>query len=87
MLDQTEQFQRVIDVQARYAEILLHKKHVVGVAVGLKKIGGQSTGQVCLVVMVDQKIFYEELDEEDRIPPEIEGICVDVQVTGFFQAQ
>lgn len=87
MADQTELIQRVMDVQTRYAEVLLQKKHVVGVAVGIKKTGGQTTNQVCLVVMVDAKMVVADLDDEDRIPPEIEGVCVDVQVTGFFQAQ
>jgi len=87
MDDQIELIQRVMDVQTRYAEVLLQKKHVIGVAVGIKKTGGQTTGQVCLVVLVDAKIVVDALDDEDRIPAEIEGICVDVQVTGFLQAQ
>ena len=87
MDDQIELIQRVMAVQARYAEVLLQKKHVIGVAVGIKKTGGQPTGQVCLVVLVDAKIVVDALDDEDRIPAEIEGICVDVQVTGFLQAQ
>ena len=78
MSEQEEQMQRVIDVQVRYAEILMQKRHVVGVAVGLKKQGNQTTDQVCLVVMVDEKILDDDLDDEDRIPSEIEGVCVDV---------
>lgn len=87
MPDQQEIMQRVTTIQARYTEILMRKKHVVGVAAGLRKRQGQITGEVCLVVMVDEKVPQDQLDKEDRIPEEIDGVCVDIQVTGAFRAQ
>ena len=87
MPDREEIMQQVTAVQARYTETLMQKKHVVGVAAGLRKRQGQITGEVCLVVMVEKKVPNDQLDEEDRIPQEIDGVCVDIQQTGVFRAQ
>jgi hypothetical protein len=78
--------QKAIDAQARYTEMLMQKPHVVGVAVGIRETEGKSTGETCLIVMVDEKVPDEELAEEDRIPTELDGVPVDVQVTGTFEA-
>jgi hypothetical protein len=87
MPDHDEHMQRVIEVQARYTEVLMKKQHVVGVAAGLRKREGQITSEICLVVMVDKKLDADDLDDEDRIPKELDGICIDVQEMGFFVAQ
>jgi hypothetical protein len=79
---------RVTDVQTRYVDMLMQKPHVIGVAVGMRKRSGflMQPPQLCLVVMVDQKVDSESLPPEDRIPTEIEGIPVDVQEMGTFTA-
>ena len=87
MPDQDEIIQRVTTIQARYTETLMQKKYVVGVAAGMRKRSGQTTGEVCLVVMVEKKVPEDQLDEEDRIPAEIDGVCVDIQEMGVFRAQ
>ena len=87
MPDHDEHMQQVVEVQARYTEILMKKRHVVGVAAGLRKREGHVTSEICLVVMVDKKMDAEDLDDDDRIPKEIDGICVDVQEMGIFVAQ
>ena len=87
MPDQDEIIQRVTTIQARYTETLMQKKYVVGVAVGMRKRSGQTTGEVCLVVMVEKKVPEDQLAEEDRIPEEIDGVRVDIQEMGVFRAQ
>lgn len=73
-------------VQERHVDQLMRKPHVVGVGVGLRCRRGEFTEDMCLVVMVDEKVPNEALAPDDRIPPEIDGVPVDVQETGTFAA-
>ena len=82
--DMTE---RAKAVQAKYEDELLMKPHVQGIAIGLAKKDGQYTGDIALVVMVDQKVPASELDAADLIPAELDGVPVDVQEMGLFSAQ
>jgi hypothetical protein len=82
------QIAHATDVQNRYADLLLSKPHVVGVAVGFAQQDGQTTRQIALVVMVDEKLPAAQLAEDDLLPSEIEGVRVDVQsMGGSFHAQ
>lgn len=74
------------EVKARHEADLLRKRNVVGLGVGRREVGGQMTDQLCLMVMVDRKVPLKELAPEDRIPSEIEGVCVDVQAVGRIKA-
>ncbi|MBZ0298293.1 MAG: hypothetical protein K8J31_01050 [Anaerolineae bacterium] len=82
-----ERTERAQAVQARHTDELMAKAHVQGVAVGLAKEAGQYTGDVAIVVMVDQKVPVDQLAPEDVIPHELEGVRVDVQEMGIFSAQ
>lgn len=77
---------RLNDVQSRYIDMLMSKHNVVGVGIGFRKQGGEIIQQPCLVVMVSEKVPDDELNPEDRIPPELEGIPVDIQEVGRFMA-
>jgi hypothetical protein len=83
---QDEQTARAMLIQNKYTDWLLRKPHVMGVGIGLAKEGGQPTNEVCLVVMVDQKVPPETLDPYDVIPPQLEGVRVDVQEIGVPSA-
>lgn len=74
------------DIQVRYAPMLMEKRHVVGVGIGLAQLQGRYTDEPALIVMVDKKVPESELDPQDRIPHEIEGVRVDVQEVGTFEA-
>lgn len=87
MSEQNEIKQKISDVQAIHAEELMNKANVVGVGIGNKKTGGVATSELCLVVMVSQKIADDQLAPEDRIPGEIAGVKTDVQEVGTFTAQ
>jgi hypothetical protein len=78
--------ERVKTVKAAYEKELLAKANVVGVGVGLRQQRGKVTDQVCIVVSVRQKVPHEQLSPHDRIPAQIEGVPVDVQVSGEIRA-
>jgi len=78
--------QRATDVQARYADALMSKPHVVGVAVGYCTRRGERRQEVGVIVMVDRKVPQDQLAPEELIPRELDGVPVDVQETGVFSA-
>jgi len=75
------------EVQAKYANELMSKPNVVGVAVGHPIQNGVRSPDVGLIVMVDHKVPADQLSANDLIPKELDGIPVDVQETGGFSAQ
>jgi hypothetical protein len=81
-----DDMKRALEVQQRYEHYLLGKPHVVGIGVGYAAEGGQPTPQVALVVMVDRKLPPEQVPPMDRIPSQLDGVRVDVQETGGFEA-
>jgi hypothetical protein len=85
-MSQNEQVERVTAVQSKYQDILMSKPNVVGVAVGVAKAEGVSTGELALVVMVDKKIPDDELALNERIPSVLDGVRVDVQEVGTLTA-
>jgi len=62
------------------------KANVVGVGIGLRSRGGERTGEVVLVVMVNRKVPQAHLAPADIIPSEIDGVPVDVQEVGEIDA-
>jgi hypothetical protein len=82
-MDPTE---KARSVKNTYQDWLMSRPHVVGVGIGLRKIGGEPTGDVAVVVMVDQKLPASQLNPEDIIPHELDGVPVDVQEVGKLRA-
>lgn len=78
---------RAKEILAVHREALMRKANVVGVGVGLKQVREEYTSTVALIVLVTHKVSVERLAAEDLIPEEIDGVPVDVQETGLFQAQ
>jgi len=79
-------YQRARSVKENYEAQLLAKANVVGVGIGMRMRGGESVGDVSLVVMVTHKLPRSQLTPEDIVPGEIEGVSVDVQEVGEFEA-
>jgi hypothetical protein len=77
-------YQHAQAVSKLVVQQLLRKQNVVGVGVGMRQRLGRRTKDVVLVVMVDRKVPLADLDPEDVIPEEIDGVPVDVQETGEF---
>lgn len=50
----------------------LHRlPNVVGTGIGLRRRGGEETGEVCIVVSVERKAPRAELRDDERVPPEL----------------
>ncbi len=81
-----EAIARAQAVKAKYEHMLMRKQNVVGVGVGLQEQGGRSTGKVAIVVSVRDKLPLDQIPPNERIPSELDGVPVDVRVTGPFRA-
>ena len=73
---------RILAVKQLHEDDLLSKPNVVGVAIGFRQAGGQTTDTLALVVMVSHKLPQSTLDPADQIPLTLDGIPVDVQEVG-----
>ena len=69
-------------IKARYEDRLLARPGVVSVGVGLCQQAGTLTDEVCIVVMVREKLPPDNLPPDETLPVEIEGVRVDVQESG-----
>lgn len=87
MNDQQESIRRIQEVKAAYESDLMGKANVVGVGIGFRQRGQTRTDEVVLVVMVEKKVPRTQLQPEDVIPGQIEGIPVDVQAVGRIEPQ
>lgn len=77
---------QAFQAQAAHQDELLAKSNVVGVAVGFKESKGERTGEVAVVVLVQQKKPLAALSAADVIPRELEGMRTDVYEIGFVRA-
>ncbi len=82
----SDEIARIRAVKAAHEAELMRKANVVGVGIGLRQRDGQYTGELALIVSVTHKVPPEELDAEDLVPQEIDGIPVDVQAVGTLRA-
>lgn len=79
--------EQAFQAQALHQDTLLDKQNVVGVAVGYKNATGETTGDVAVVVLVEQKKPLAALTAQDVIPKELEGMKTDVVEVGYLRAQ
>ena len=70
-----------------YQQELLGKPNVVGVGVGFKVVGGETTDIPCVIVFVEKKVSIESLSAEEMVPADIQGIPTDVIESGPIYAQ
>ena len=85
-MDQAQVIEQVKGVKIHYERQLMTLANVVGTGIGFKQIKGIPTDQICLVVNVEHKKPLDELDQQDIVPPEIDGVITDVQEVGRFSA-
>ncbi len=69
---------RVAQVKERVKQQLQQYSNVVGLGVGLKRVGGQLTNEIALRVYVSQKLPKSELTKDSLLPERIEGVTIDV---------
>jgi hypothetical protein len=79
-------YEYVAEVQQRYTEYLMHKRYVVGVSIGMAD-SSEIVVHYCLVVLVTVLMTPEDLDPDDRIPDDLDGVPVMVQEIGEISAQ
>lgn len=77
---------KLTQVQVKYANMLMNKPNVVGVAIGYVKEGGVTLSEKGIIVMVREKVPENQLPPKDRIPHELDGVRVDVQEFGDITA-
>lgn len=71
------------EIKEKYEDELLAKKNVIGVGIAPKISNGEKTDELCISVMVKEKVDVEELSEEDVIPEKYEDrFQTDVVETG-----
>jgi hypothetical protein len=78
------QLERARSIKQAHESELLTKANVVGVGVGFRQVGGKPTRDVAIVVMVKVKLPAADVQPQDVLPDEIEGVPVDVQPVGEF---
>jgi hypothetical protein len=81
-----EALRQAMAVKARHESLLMQKANVIGVGIGYRERGGKLTDEVALVVNVIRKLPRFQLDPEDFIPNDIEGVPVDVREIGQIRA-
>ena len=83
---QNETLERLRMVKAAHEASLMRRANVVGVGIGFREQEGQRTDELAIVVSVVQKVPPSHLAPEDVIPPELDGVPVDVQAVGELRA-
>ncbi len=69
-----------------HEERLFRKRNVVGVGLAKKVVGGRTTDEPCIVVLVERKVPKSQLRPRDLVPETIETMKTDVVETGRIQA-
>lgn len=78
------------DVPQSVRDELESLPHVVGTAVGKKRVNGRKTDETCVVVFVDEKLAEAQLSNEEIVPETVdcdgETLTTDVQQVGDVTA-
>jgi hypothetical protein len=80
------EFAQVYQAKTFHKSALLNRPNVIGVGVGYKTSGRQETDELCVVVMVRQKMPASGLPLEAIVPQEVAGVRTDVIQVGFVRA-
>ena len=83
-MNATQRQAEIAKIQAQYDAYLMGLPNVVGTGIGYRQRRGQTTDELCLVVMVSQKLERSELPAGAILPPELDGAPIDVIETGAF---
>lgn len=76
-----------LEAQRRFQQELLAKRGVVGVGIGYKNAEEGNNDELSVVAMVDQKKPLVAIQDEDKIPKELDGVKTDVIEVGIIRAQ
>ncbi|MCS7059967.1 MAG: hypothetical protein RMN25_02270 [Anaerolineae bacterium] len=81
--------QRIASVRAAKdatLNMMMRKANVNAIGVGFKNPDRQGRTELAVVVSVERKLPLNELSEEDRVPPMVNGVRTDVVEAGHFVA-
>jgi hypothetical protein len=70
--------ERVVRIKENIQDDLFKRKGVSGIDVDYKKRKGEATKQLSIVVHVDKKMPIDEIERDEMIPHEVDGIPTDV---------
>ena len=62
----------------RVQDQLMKYPNVLQVSIGTKEVKGIDTEETCYTVLVKKKVPKARLDPKDMIPPEIDGMKIDI---------
>ena len=83
-MDDEKKIEKIAALQDKYNPKLLAYPNVVGVGIGWRQRQDKTTDELCLVVMVKEKLPPEKLPPGGLLPRELDGIDIDVIETGAF---
>ena len=83
-MDDEKKIEKIAALQDKYNPKLLAYPNVVGVGIGWRQRQDKTTDELCLVVMVKEKLPPEKLPPGGLLPRELESIGIDVIETGAF---
>ena len=83
-MDDDKRIEKIAAVQDKYNPKLMAYPNVVGVGIGLRHRQDKTTNDLCLVVMVKQKLPANKLPAGGLLPRELDGVGIDVIETGAF---
>ncbi len=82
----TDQLTRIRQLLPGASRELFSRPNVVATGIGHKTVNGKKTGELCIVCSVGLKVSAASLDEDEIIPPLIEGVPTDVRPVGLIHA-
>lgn len=85
-LTETEEWDDAQDVAKERRVALLDLPNVHTAAIGAREVGGEFRAEAVIVVYVETKVPADELDEDEKVPREIDGVRTDVQEVEQFEA-
>ena len=83
-MEDGKRFAEIAAIQARHDAELMRFPNVVGTGIGYRQRRSQPTDELCLVVMVSQKLAPGDLASESILPRELDGAPIDVIESGAF---
>ena len=78
--------QEVHQAKSIHLQSLINKTNVVGVGVGYKIEGDQKTNELCVMVLVQDKLPLSALSAEAVVPKKVDGVRTDVIQVGELRA-
>lgn len=77
----------ILAVKTKYESALMKKANVVGIGVGIPIRDDEPADEIGIIVNVSHKVREEDLQPQDLVPRNLEGVRVWVEEIGHPHAQ